>query len=230
MDNSGDGHVLYGWSYSKSDRLLRRKGWWHLCETRLGWDNRHQLSPHPELVTRPGYWRHAHRCHHDTMVLRGEGERQGWLVTCFLIIPFSGLFEITDQVQDVSDGAPANKATVGQPCCAAARPRLLMAIIQCFMIRHQPGYWGPSSPAEYSHPGMSPSRGEIIKVVKTGRRSSDTSFAVGTDWAGGWWALSSCHPRPQHQNLFAYPGSQPRLNNQQYDDIWASWKGSALLI
>ena len=109
------------------------------------------------------------------------------------------------------------KQQLGSRGLAAARARLLMAIIQCFMIRHQPGYRGPSSPAEYIiHPGMSPSRGEITKVVKTGRRSTDTSFAVGTDGAeDDGLSLSSCHPRPQHQNLFAYPGSQPRLNNRQ---------------
>ena len=118
----------------------------------------------------------------------GWGWASGWLVTCFLIIPsLASLRSLTRMSQRELQ---QTKQQLGSRGRAAARARLLMAIIQCFMIRHQPGYWGPSSWAEYIHPGMSPIR-RNSKSCEAGRHFSDTRFAAGADWAGLWVMMGS---------------------------------------
>ena len=127
---------------TQSDRLLERKGWWHLWETRLGWDNGPaQSTPRvSHQLSRPGYWRHGHTMVTHLTMAAGRGWVSGWLVTCFLIIPSLASLRSLTRMSQIE--LRQTKQQLGSRGCAAARARLLMAIIQCFMIRHQPGYWG----------------------------------------------------------------------------------------
>ena len=137
------------------------------------------LTPRVSHQLRPGYWRHAH-IGHTSHNSHNRGWASGWLVTCFLIIPSLASLRSLTRMSQIE--LQQTKQQLGSRGLAAARARLLMAIIQCFMI--QPGYWGLPRRSTYAQECLQ-SR-EILKVVR--RHFSDTSFAAGADWAG----LSSC--------------------------------------
>ena len=231
MDNSGDGHVLYGWSYSKSDRLLRRKGWWHLCETRLGWDNRHQLSPHPELVT-------SHPDAGDmltdvTMTQCCSG--WGWAprVTRHLLSNYSlsGFSEIIDQ--DVSDRAPANKATVGQPWLGCSQGQALNGYNSMFydppparLPRAEQPSWVHHTPRNVSKPRRNYKSCQDRETLHRHELCSGNRL--------GWGMMGSlCQaaiPALSIRTCLRILVHSPDSIIDSSDDIWASWEGSALLI
>ena len=136
------------------------------------------LSPHPELVTSSADPDTGDMVTHLTMA---AGEGVSLRVTSHLLSNYSlsGFFEIIDQ--DVSEGAPANKATVGQPWPCCSQGQALNGYNSMF-YDPPPARLLRAARSTYAQECLQ-SR-EILKVVNTGRHFSDTGFAADADWAG----------------------------------------------